>query len=431
MKRTTPRLRRAVLLGLIALILAIAPACSKKDTPAGSASIDDFHAQIKEELAKRKWRDYRDRSPRLDRATLEKSAEMGINFMLVNQKPEGNFNYEYDWIDRKMNPDDNQVRQAGAVWGLGLIYLHRPSERVREALYKAWDFFFTHSKTMPDGSRMLTYPKQRVSDTGANALVALSIVEYLRAAKDLPDEKRLELEGVLDGFLKHIVNMRTADGHFAKDYNLRTNSPSGRSSPYYDGESLLCLVKSAKYLGKSHLIPLIEESAASMVRTYAFAWRKDGRPDRTKGFYQWGTMSFWEYQDAGWKDAELYRDTILYLAHWMIRTHRTLSRTRNTGYAYEGLLHAYQLAKAQGNEIAASEIARTADKALTKLMSWQVEGPLASKNPFLEDHSTDDPLAIGGFMNHKNREPHTRLRIDVTQHTLHAQFLAMQYIYTK
>ena len=48
-----------------------------------------------------------------------------------------------------------------------------------------------------------------------------------------------------------------------------------------------------------------------------------------------------------------YGDTLLRLADWMIDEHGTLWRLRNTGYAYEGIIHAYALAKQRGDARAA------------------------------------------------------------------------------
>ena len=48
----------------------------------------------------------------LTRGTLDESLERGIQFLLNNQKPEGNFNYEYNWVTKTMNQDDSQVRQT-------------------------------------------------------------------------------------------------------------------------------------------------------------------------------------------------------------------------------------------------------------------------------------------------------------------------------
>ena len=61
------------------------------------------------------------------------------------------------------------------------------------------------------------------------------------------------------------------------------------------------------------------------------------------------------------------------------------------------------------------------EEGLSKLMSWQVGSPLA--NSVIAARPTNDPRAIGGVQNH-HREP--GLRIDVTQHELHALLLARE-----
>ena len=120
-------------------------------------------------------------------------------------------------------------------------------------------------------------------------------------------------------------------------------------------------------------------------------------------------------------------DCTLVMAWWMIYTHRTLARNRNTAYAYEGIIYAYRLAKTRNLKMAASDLASTIDKGLYKLTGWQVGGPLENLNPYLLDHPTDDTLAVGGVMNHKAEAP---LRIDVTQHQMHAVILALENLYT-
>ena len=148
----------------------------------------------------------------------------------------------------------------------------------------------------------------------------------------------------------------------------------------------------------------------------------------TKGFFQWSCMAFWEYQDAGWKNAETFGDYVLAIAWWMIHTHRTLERTRNTAYAYEGIIHAYLLAKTRNHQAALNDLANTIDIGLYKLTKWQVGGPLQSRNKFLRANQTSDPLAIGGIMNHRREAP---LRIDVTQHQMHAVILALNLVYNE
>ena len=112
------------------------------------------------------------------------------------------------------------------------------------------------------------------------------------------------------------------------------------------------------------------------------------------------------------------------VSDWMIDVHHTLWRGRNTGYAYEGLIHAYELARRRGDKEHQAKLACTIDIGLEYLLEWQVGGPLA--NRFARRVSHDHRLAVGGIQN----LPHgPGLRIDVTQHQMHAILLARRYVY--
>ena len=54
----------------------------------------------------------------LSRPLLKRSLELGTGFLLTHQKPAGNFDYEYDWREKALSSDDQETRQAGALWGL-------------------------------------------------------------------------------------------------------------------------------------------------------------------------------------------------------------------------------------------------------------------------------------------------------------------------
>jgi UDP-N-acetylmuramoyl-tripeptide--D-alanyl-D-alanine ligase len=115
---------------------------------------------------------------------------------------------------------------------------------------------------------------------------------------------------------------------------------------------------------------------------------------------------------------------VLRLADWVIDRHHILTRNRNTAYAFEGITHAYALAKSRGDAMRAAKYACVIDIGLERLMRWQVDGPL----PFRYTLSIlpADALAIGGV---QNGAFDAALRIDVTQHQLHATQLARQYVY--
>ena len=355
---------------------------------------------------------------------LEESLVHGTQFLLNNQKPEGNFNYEYDWVNQWMNPSDSEVRQAGALWGLCLIYNNDPDDSLIPAIKKGFSFFENNSVESEDGYKWVVYPGSTSGRTGTVALLTLSIIDFLRSAENIDVEFENELESNLDKYLDFLVSLRMENGQFHQSYN-ETGIGYGGASSYFDGESLLCITKAAKYLDRTDLKQMILESADTMYQVnVANALKSDPDSSTTKGFFQWGTMSFYEITTSSWEDTEKYQDIIIDLADWMIDVHRTLERTRNTAYAYEGIIHAYEISRICEDEFHIDKFKCTIDEGLYKLTSWQVGGPI--QNEYLLNHSTTDILAVGGVMNHKEEPP---LRIDVTQHQMHAVLLALRYVY--
>jgi D-alanine-D-alanine ligase-like ATP-grasp enzyme len=138
---------------------------------------------------------------------------------------------------------------------------------------------------------------------------------------------------------------------------------------------------------------------------------KEPDPDRTKGYYQWSSMSWYALARAG-RAPELWGRRLIEQALWMVDVHRTLSRTRNTAYAYEGIIPAWDWACRIGDEKTARNLADVTHQGLRKLCSWQLGHPLAR-----QALRTAPAQYHGGVQNHA-AEP--LLRIDVTQHQLHA-----------
>jgi UDP-N-acetylmuramoyl-tripeptide--D-alanyl-D-alanine ligase len=360
----------------------------------------------------------------VDRAQLDESLALGTRFLLANQRPEGNFNYEYDWKTRTQNPDDNQVRQVGAMWGLALLYHAERQPKVAAALDRSLAFFEQHSRVTPAGERFVVYPGESKGASGSIALFALTLIDYQRAdPPHLTAERRAELAAMLDQLLAELVRLRMPDGHWYGGYELTDGSGRDAPNPYVDGESLLALIKAAKYLGRDDLRPAIEASAKAGYRDNVVeARRKHRDSDTTKGYYQWSSMSFYELFTSGWPGTEVWAARTIELAYWMIDVHHTLARLKNTAYAYEGLISAWELARLTGDHAAARKIGRVIERGMTRLSTWQVGSPLA--NDCIRSHPTDDPLAIGGVQNHAHDAP---LRIDVTQHQMHAVILARRF----
>ncbi len=408
-------IRARIALGLFAVVvLSLTPGCrweSRSDTPGEAGSYG------------------RPCSDRLTREVLDQSLELGILHILNNQKPEGNFHYQYDWKEKSIAREDNPVRQSGTVWALGLLYAEKPeSEEIRGALIRAIDFFDNHSRVTEDGRYLIAYPGETRGDLGAVALIALGHIELLIVDRGrLPEEELRPFERRLEHLLATLVSARRNEGLFYRSYSLDDGAPFGSPTPYFDGESLLALVKAARYLGRDDLWEIVmQEAEAGYQQNVRRALEKDPDSKTTKGYYQWSSMSWFEIATSGRANGEIFGPRLIEFADWMIDVHRTLDRTRNTAYAYEGIIHAWRMAELLGDAEHVEKLGCVIEKGLEKLTSWQVGGPIP--NRYIGDDGKDDPLAIGGVQNHAREAP---LRIDVTQHQMHAVILARRYYFTE
>jgi UDP-N-acetylmuramoyl-tripeptide--D-alanyl-D-alanine ligase len=367
-----------------------------------------------------RWRgEVEDCGPGLPDASLDEAIALGRAFLLASQKPEGNFHYEYDWKAGIDSTDDNEVRQAGATWGLSLLLHDAPDDaEVLAALLRALDFWKGRSIELGERRIVRYTDRDQRAGTGTIALLALAHVELLRSGAPLPDERRAEVEAQLSGYLQTLLAQRTPVGGF-HSYVSDKGKPFGRPNPYADGEAVLALVKAAKYVdGHGHLlqlaVPWVTEDHARNV-TQARALEPDS--DTTKGYYQWSSMTWHELATSEAADRGPFTDWLMELAVWMIDTHQTLRRRRNTAYAYEGIVPAYHHAHRLGDP-RADKFACVVDQGLRKLTTWQVGHPLAL--PYLQSADPTDARARGGVQNIGN-EP--TLRVDVAQHQVHALIL--------
>ena len=359
----------------------------------------------------------------LDRAKLDASIRLGTRFLLAHQQPAGNFDYEYDWRTQQLSKDDQETRQAGALWGLTLLYQDDKRPELAAAIERGLGFFDEISRNVK-GARCVDYPGSDEGRMGTIALLALSLIEYLRTGDAVPAENRARHERRLDEYLKMLLRGVHPIGLWYAAFKPKSCAPQGDPSSYSDGEALLALVKAAKYLGKRELLPSIMSAAAAGKRVNVDeALAQDPDSDVTKGYYQWSSMAFYELATSDFPETKIYGDTVLTLADWVIGEHAILTRTRNTGYAYEGIVHAYALAKQRGDSVRQAKYGCVIDLGLEHIMSWQVGGPNPNRYTAA---GASDPRAIGGIQN-AAFEP--ALRIDVTQHQMHATQLARQYVY--
>ena len=111
--------------------------------------------------------------------------------------------------------------------------------------------------------------------TGTVALVALAHMDFLESST-LSDSQRKKYHPYLKGYVNFLIKARRNDHLWHGSYDLKTGVPSGMASPYFDGESLLALVKAAKYHGRSDLkSDLITAAEAGYKKNVVDALAKD------------------------------------------------------------------------------------------------------------------------------------------------------------
>jgi hypothetical protein len=394
---------------------------------ASAAEADgSFAAAIRARAARSYWTE-RTTPPPLTRKTLVESIEAARVYFINQQLPEGNFTYGLNVIDNVPIKDDNQVRQAGAVWGLSSLGRDRHTQTTRNAVVRSLDFFFRCSQPLKLGRIAPVYPGADEISTGTVALVSLAIVELCRGQEDyLTSTGRGLYETWLDTYLQYLQNLELDTGGWGQRYLVAENERDPDASPYFDGETLLLYCKAARYLGRKELIPKIERIAPLLAERYTtVAWRENPDSEDTKGFCQWGCMAFAEHVEAGWQNADLLGDATMALAWWLIQRHEVESRLGNTGYAVEGLLGAYRVARRRGDTASMQTLREVSERLLSRLISWQIGGPQQARNHFLSSRQID-PRATGGILSNADSG---FVRIDVVQHQVHAMLMALELLF--
>lgn len=366
--------------------------------------------------------------PTVTREHLTAAIEAARTYYLNQQFKEGNFIYAFDIADGEYIHDDNQVRQAGALWGLACLNRDRFTEPTRRAVIIGIDFFLSNRKTFTSNRQIITYPGDERLKTGTVALFCLSLIDFLVGQDQyLPAQVKQNYLDVLDEHLRFLQSLELSDGSWAREYDIPSGLREQAASAYYDGEALLAYCKAARYLGRTHLIERIVSATPQLIRKYVTTGiAPGGNAEESKGFSQWGAMAFAEYVEAGWSDAEYPAQAAMAIAWWQIHGNKLEYRGGNVAYALEGLIASWRIARLRQDEKAMHTFRAVTERTLARLMLWQVGGPFADRNPFFKTLTRIPPKAHGGITAAADSG---LIRIDNVQHQLHAMLLALNHFY--
>jgi hypothetical protein len=362
---------------------------------------------------------------RLTAASLDASLALGRQYLLNAQRPDGSFVYEVDAVRGTALPGRHIVREMGGVWGIALFHRHDPGPATAEAFARAMRLQDTFAKQARAGGRYLCEPASREGATNAIAIYALALQDFLAADHPLDPKLRAKYERDLAATVKFLLSLRRPDGFFHSGYDCADGRGLGAPEPYADGEVLLVLVRAFKDAKDPAQRKLVTDSAAAMyVRYVRTAIQVNPANEETKGFYQWGSMAFYHLYRTAWPGTAAYAPRTIAMARWMTDVHDVLSKPRNTGYAFEGLAVAWDLARLTGDDRNQRRIAAAIDAGMSKLLSWQVGSPLAGAA--IPDTFRVTPRTKGGILTEPD-DP--RLRIDTVQHQMHAALLVRQLLF--
>jgi hypothetical protein len=170
------------------------------------------------------------------------------------------------------------------------------------------------------------------------------------------------------------------------------------------------------------------ESAAVMYATYVrSALQTDPHNELTVGFYQWGSLAFYELYTSGWPSTKPYAARTVVMARWALDVQDVANSEGNTANAFEGLAVAWELARLTGDAANQRRIQDGIVKGMNRLMSWQIGLPTADgkavPKAFLRS-----PRAAGGVVIAPGVP---QVRIDIVQHQMHATMLTRDFLFKR
>lgn len=369
----------------------------------------------------------------LSEELVNSSLNLCKDYIIKNQKYIGNFHYQYYLKSGKFSNKDMPVRQAGATWSLSLFFKETGDTLAEKSLIKSLDFFISYSRVTHSNARFIVYPGTKTGEMGTVAIASLALTDYLSSPNNLNVEKKYDYNKYLEEFINFILFTRDSTKLWPTKYNVLNGNSSYDSinfknkqydgnSPYYDGECLLALVKAFKYFKDKDIIESIQQSSDACYKHYIKDEIKKDTSQRIIGFYSWGTMSYYELITSGLPDCEKYINYINLMTDWMVDVHKVINT--NGAVYYEGLLHAYQLAKLKKDSIQLSKLKPIINSGIVKLIKLQVGGPI--QNDYVKIYNIQDNRIIGGILS-PGFLPY--IRIDNVQHLLCALLYTKRFYF--
>lgn len=338
-------------------------------------------------------------------------------YFLRHQLPPGNFQCEYDMNRRQRLADDDQVRQAAALYGLAYLCRVRPTTATQAALIKGLLLWQKNTRQAPDGSFYPTYGEQPEIKSAAVGFVCLALAEFLGGRdKSLTPEGRLLYEATLLQYLNWLERMEIENGAWAGKYILISHERDATANPVADAACLLAYCRASQVLGRPTYRDKAAAAALKRVAVYTGnGWQGECDENELRLFAPLGATALAELAAAGGKEADLAGDAALAIGGWLLYAFEASSRERGMAGFAEAYLAAYAVA-AQRKLPLAEPFRAAAAACFTRTLKSQVAHPFAAANVTLQ-RLKPPPFLSGGVM---TAEDSGRLRIDMLQPAVHS-----------
>jgi hypothetical protein len=254
----------------------------------------------------------------VSRASLVRSLELGADWLMRNQSPDGQYAYKYTPINRpgrRWTAGGNIVRHALNPYTLLMVNKIRPNPALVESAKKGIDFTLKFLRR--EGNRCVIChrdPPARYYNAKIGT-VAVTILSILKLA-DVTDIK--EYDDVLRCLAEELLYMQDPNGHFWQ-YDVPEDHPYyGAESTIAPGEFIFALSR----LYSHYRDEKYKEAVDRALPWYLAAWRKLRKEKTPHGVYD-----------------EEHRVNLIGIVPWLVTAmndlHKTTSEMRYAEIAFE------------------------------------------------------------------------------------------------
>lgn len=350
--------------------------------------------------------------PPLTSLMLASITRNAVSWLLAAQEPSGHFRYEYVPYEDRYLDDDNIVRQAGALYGLGEALHHGAgnAEDITAAMKRSIRYFESLS---PEG-KVGTVTFRCVADSATSTrcklgATALALTGILRLAESDAGAAR-EYAPLISSYAAFVTAMQKDTGGFQGTFRTTTGATQSiAESSYSTGEALLALVRYDAYRPDPTLKARIDKTFSYIMSSVPF----------DSALYLWAMAAL-----ADWYPQKPRAEYVSYTQAYTDWRMNGFVAQRGTGHnmcAYtEGLALAYSVLD---NVLSPSVLARYTDEMLfwlAKERMLQVGVTDKTRVVFASGRPSfvtivNPARAYGGFLTGNTA---LTQRIDFTQHCL-------------